>query len=364
MKIPFNTLHPGYKKYRDEYLAAVTRVMDSGWYVLGHELESFEKEFAAWLGVRYSIGLNSGLDALILAFRALGIKHGDEVIVPANTYIASVLGITENGATPIFVEPDKFYNIDPDRIEQAITDKTKAILVVHLYGQPCRMDKISKIAEKYKIPIVEDCAQSHGATFKGQKTGTFGRISCFSFFPTKNMGAFGDAGAIATNDVELAQKIHALRNYGSEKKYYNMYQGVNSRLDEIQAALLRIKLRYIDDISNERTEIAQNYLKGIKNPKISLPQIVDGVSHVWHLFVIKTAKQDELQTFLAVNGVSTQIHYPIPPHLTEAYADLGYKRGDFPITENYSNTILSLPFYNGMSKSEQDAVIDLVNKFK
>ena len=228
MQIPFNTLKPGYAKYRDEYLEAATRVLDSGWYTLGHELEAFEREFAEWLGMRHCVGLNSGLDALILAVRALGIKAGDEVIVPANTYIASVLGITENGATPVFVEPDQYYNIDPDKIEEEITPKTKAILVVHLYGQACRMDKIMEIADKHNLRVIEDCAQSHGATFKGQKTGTFGIISCFSFFPTKNMGAFGDAGAIATNAQEIAQKIRALRNYGSEKKYYNKCYHVKS----------------------------------------------------------------------------------------------------------------------------------------
>ena len=256
MQIPFNTLKPGYEKYREEYLEAATRVLDSGWYTLGHELESFEKEFAGWLGMKYCVGLNSGLDALTLAVRAIGIKAGDEVIVPANTYIASVLGITENGATPAFVEPDQYYNIDPDKIEQAITPKTKAIMVVHLYGQACRMDKIMDIAKRHDLPVIEDCAQSHGATFNGQKTGTFGTISCFSFFPTKNMGAFGDAGAIATNDEGTAQKIRALRNYGSEKKYYNKYQGVNSRMDEIQAAMLRVKLRHIDKITAERRVIA------------------------------------------------------------------------------------------------------------
>ena len=361
MQIPFNTLKPGYEKYRDEYIEAATRVLDSGWYTLGHELEAFESEFAEWLGMRHCVGLNSGLDALILAVRALGIKAGDEVIVPANTYIASVLGITENGATPVFVEPDQYYNIDPDKIELAITPRTKAILVVHLYGQACRMDKIMEIADKHNLPVIEDCAQSHGATFKGQKTGTFGKISCFSFFPTKNMGAFGDAGAIATNDEEIAQKIRALRNYGSEKKYYNKYQGVNSRMDEIQAALLRVKLRHIDDITAERRAIAEAYLTGIKNPDIILPQIADGASHVWHLFVVRTEKRDELQKHLADKGIGTQIHYPVPPHLAEAYKGLGLRIGDFPITEHYAASILTLPLYIGMHSKEMDFVINAIN---
>ena len=363
MTIPFNTLKPGYERYRDEYLAAVTRVMDSGWYILGQELESFEKEFAAWIGAKYCVGLNSGLDALILAFRALVLSHGDEVIVPANTYIASVLGVTENDATPVFVEPDKYYNIDADRIEAAITSKTKAILVVHLYGQPCRMDKISEIAKRHNLIIVEDCAQSHGATFMGQKTGTFGKISCFSFFPTKNMGAFGDAGAITTDDENIAKKIHALRNYGSEKKYYNKYQGINSRLDEIQAALLRIKLHHIEEITKEREEIAHQYLHGIKNPAIMLPQTTCCARHVWHLFVIQTEKRNELQQYLTDNGIATQIHYPVPPHLAEAYKQLGYTQGSFPVTEKFSETILSLPLYNAMTKDKVSYVINKINNW-
>ena len=364
MQIPFNTLKPGYAKYRDEYLEAATRVLDSGWYTLGHELEAFEREFAEWLGMKHCVGLNSGLDALILAVRALGIKAGDEVIVPANTYIASVLGITENGATPVFVEPDQYYNIDPDKIEQAITPRTKAILVVHLYGQACRMDKIMEIAQRHNLPVIEDCAQSHGAAFKGQKTGTFGTISCFSFFPTKNMGAFGDAGAIATNDKEIAQKIRALRNYGSEKKYYNKYQGVNSRMDEIQAALLRVKLRHIDEITAERRAIAEVYLAGIKNPNIILPQIAEGASHVWHLFVVRTEKRDELQKYLTDNGVGTQIHYPVPPHLAEAYKGLGYTEGDFHITECYAKTILSLPLFNGITAAELIRTTQIINQWR
>ena len=364
MQIPFNTLKPGYEKYRDEYLEAATRVLDSGWYTLGRELESFEKEFAEWLGMKHCVGLNSGLDALILAVRALGIKVGDEVIVPANTYIASVLGITENGAAPVFVEPDQYYNIDPDKIEQAITKRTKAIIVVHLYGQACRMDKIMEIADKHNLPVIEDCAQSHGAAFKGQKTGTFGTISCFSFFPTKNMGAFGDGGAIATNDEEIAQKIRALRYYGSEKKYYTKYQGVNSRMDEIQAALLRVKLRHIEEITEERRAIAEAYLAGIKNPDITLPQIAEDASHVWHLFVVRTEKRDELQKYLADNGIGTQIHYPVPPHLAEAYKGLGYKASDFPITEGLAGTILSLPLFNGENVSHIDTLLQIINLYQ
>ena len=346
--IPFCSLKAGYEKYREEYIAAATRVLDSGWYILGRELEAFESEFSSWLGIKYCVGLNSGLDALVLAFRALGIGKGDAVIVPANTYIASVLGITENGATPIFVEPDEYYNIDPDKIEEAITPQTKAILVVHLYGQPAQMDKITKIANQHNLTIVEDCAQSHGATFDGKQTGPFGTISCFSFFPTKNLGAFGDAGAIVTDNKELADKIRILRNYGSEKKYYNIVEGVNSRMDEIQAALLRVKLTHMEELTEERRCIAKTYLDNIRNPDIILPKIHPKAEHVWHQFVIRTEHRDELSRYLSENGIGTQIHYPIPPHLSDAYKHLGYNMGSFSITENYAETILSLPMFNGM----------------
>lgn len=359
--IPTNTLKPGFLKYRDEYLAAITRVMDSGWYILGKEVEAFEYEFSTWLGTKYCVGLNSGLDALILAFRILGIGKGDEVIVPANTYIASILGVTENGAMPVFVEPDEYHNIDPEQIERNITTKTKAILVVHLYGQSCQMDIIQDIANRYSLPIIEDCAQSHNATFDNRKTGTFGIISCFSFFPTKNLGAFGDAGAIATNDKSLAVKARMYRNYGSEKKYYNKVQGMNSRLDEIQAALLRVKLQHIEAITAEREKIANSYFDGIKNPIITLPKINRKARHVWHLFVIMTEKRNELQQYLATNDIGTQIHYPIPPHLSEAYSSMGYKRGAFPKTENEADSVLSLPLFNGMTDAEITKVINTIN---
>lgn len=364
MGIPFNTLKPSYEKYRQEYITAATRVLDSGWYVLGRELESFEYEFSSWLGTQYCVGVNSGLDALVLAFRALGIRNGDEVIVPANTYIASVLGITENGATPIFVEPDEYYNIDPNKIEEAITPKTKAILVVHLYGQPCSMGPIMHIADKYGIPVVEDCAQSHAATYQGQKTGTFGKIACFSFFPTKNLGAFGDAGAIATDDMEIADNVRMYRNYGSEKKYYNKVQGVNSRLDEMQAALLRVKLTHLEELIIEREKIATKYLHGINNPRIVLPKILAGTRPVWHLFVIETPDRDALKEYLSYNGVDTQIHYPIPPHLSEAYELLGFVKGDLPITEKISRNILSIPLYNGMKNEEIYYIINAINAWE
>lgn len=364
VKVPCNQLYPGYRKYREEYIAVATRVLDSGWYVLGKELESFEKAFAEWLGMKHCVGLNSGLDALILAVRALGIKNGDEVVVPANTYIASVLGITENKATPVFVEPDEYYNIDPDRIEASITTRTKAILVVHLYGQPCQMTKIQNIAKKYKLAIIEDCAQAHGAMYYGQKVGTFGEIACFSFFPTKNLGAFGDAGAVATNNDELDNLIRMLRNYGSKKKYYNQLQGSNSRLDEMQAALLKVKLSHLEELTQEREEIARKYVDGIKNSLIILPKTMPCVRHVWHQFVVATENRDALHDYLEKKGIGTLIHYPIPPHLSEAYSYLGYCEGSFPITEKVANSILSLPFYNSMLATDIDYIIDTINNWR
>lgn len=363
MQVKCNVLDRQYKMYEKEYDEAALRVLKSGWYILGNEVKQFEEEYKAHMGSKYCVGLNSGLDALILAVRALGIGEGDEVIVQANTYIATVLGITENGATPVYVEPDQYFNIDADKIEEKITSKTKAIMVVHLYGQASRMDKIMEIANKHNLPVIEDCAQSHESCFKGKRTGTFGTIGCFSFYPTKNMGAFGDAGCIVTDNEEIADKIRKMRNYGSKVKYHNEIEGVNSRLDEMQAALLRVKLTHMDVITEERYTLGKRYLEGIKNPKITLPQTLDGVNHVYHQFVIRCDKRDELHDFLEKNGVQTQIHYPIPPHLAECYEWQGHKVGSFPITEKYANTVLSLPMYTGMTKEEQDYVIDVINRF-
>lgn len=349
--------------YKKEYDAAALRVLESGWYILGKEVSEFEKEFASFVGSKFCVGLNSGLDALILAVRALGIKKGDEIIVQANTYIATVLAITENEATPVYVEPDEYFNIDANKIENAITNKTKAIMVVHLYGQASRMDKIMEIAKKHNLPVIEDCAQSHGSCFKGKMTGSFGIIGCFSFYPTKNMGAFGDSGCITTDNEELANKIKMLRNYGSKIKYHNEIEGVNSRLDELQAALLRVKLSHMDEITKERYELGEHFLKNIHNPKIILPKTLNGVNHVYHQFVIRCKERDKLQKYLLDNGVQTQIHYPIPPHLAECYKWQGYKVGSFPITEEYANTVMSLPLYTGMTRDEQDYLIDLLNKF-
>lgn len=363
MEIKCNVLDRQFRMYQQEYEEAALRVLRSGWYVLGKEVQLFEEEYAAYTGRKYCVGLNSGLDALIMSVRALGIGVGDEVIVQANTYIATVLGITENGATPVFVEPDIYYNLDADKIECAITDKTKAIMVVHLYGQASNMDKIMEIAQKYNLPVIEDCAQSHGACFNGKMTGSFGISGCFSFYPTKNLGAFGDAGAIVTDDKDFADKIRMMRNYGSKVKYYNEIEGINSRLDEMQAALLRVKLSHINELNQERIVLANRYTQGITNSKILKPQIRKGASSIFHQYVIQCKNREELQKFLADEGIKTQIHYPVPPHLAECYQRLGHKSGDYPITERYADSVLSLPIYTGMTWEEQDYVIEKINRF-
>lgn len=364
MKIDLSILDRQFELYKQEYENTALRVLRSGWYVLGPEVEAFENEFAAYVGRKYCVGVNSGLDALTLSINALGIGVGDEVVVPANTYIATVLAITKNGARPVFVEPDVYYGIDAGRIEAAITKKTKAVMPVHLYGQACAMDKIMNIADKYDLRVVEDCAQSHGAKYKGTMTGAFGNAGCFSFYPTKNLGAFGDAGAIVTDDEELYKKLKMLRNYGSEKKYHNQIEGVNSRLDEMQAALLRVKLSHIEELNAERVAIAERYSTEIKNPAIQLPSMrVAENNHVYHQYVIRTKKRDEFQKYLADNGIKTVIHYPIPPHLAECYGYLGYKEGDFPIAEQYAEEVLSLPMFNGIADKEIRYLIRVVNAY-
>lgn len=358
-----NRLDKGFYKYQAELENKALEVLRSGWYVLGPEVKAFEEEFARYTGAKHCVGLASGLDALWLAFRVLGIGEGDEVIVQANTYIASVMGITINGATPVFVEPDEYFNIDVDKIESLITSKTKAILVVHLYGQASQMDKVVALCRKYNLKLVEDCAQSHGACFEDKMTGTFGDIGCFSFYPSKNLGAFGDAGAIVTDDEEIAKAMRMYRNYGSEKRYYNKVVGANSRLDELQAGLLRVKLAHLQELTQEREALANTYLSKIKNDKITLPCIRENCSHVWHQFVIQCEKRDELIKYLEERGIGSIIHYPIPPHLSEAYGYLGCQKGDYPITEAYADTILSLPMYNGMTAEEIAKVIQALNDF-
>ena len=363
MKIMPNRLDRGFQLYQQEFEDKAIEVLRSGWYVLGNEVKSFEQEFADYVGAKYCVGLASGLDALWMTFRVLGIGVGDEVIVQGNTYIASVMGITMNGATPVFVEPNKYYNIDTTKIEEKITDKTKAILVVHLYGQASKMDDVMKLAKKYNLKVVEDCAQSHGAKYNGQTTGTFGDIGCFSFYPSKNVGAFGDGGGIVTNNEKIAEDMRVYRNYGSEKRYYNKVVGANSRLDEMQAGLLRVRLSHIAELTDERMRLCDRYLEEIHNDSIALPEIQDGATTVWHQFVIRTNRRDELIDYLNKKDIGSIIHYPIPPHLSEAYSYLGMSEGDLPITESCANEVLSIPLYNGMLEEEQDYVIQAVNEF-
>lgn len=364
MEIVPNRLDRGFYLYQHEFEEKALKVLRSGWYILGKELSAFEKEFAAYINTKHCIGVASGLDALWIAMKALGIGKGDEVIVQSNTYIASVMGITINGAIPVFVEPDQYFNIDVNRVEEKITEKTKAILVVHLYGQSANMEKIMEIAIAYNLKVIEDCAQSHGACYKGKMTGTFGNIGCFSFYPSKNLGAFGDAGAITTEDSELAETIRVFRNYGSEKRYFNRVVGTNSRLDELQAGLLRVRLSHINEIIKEREEICKRYMKEIKNQQIWLPQICENSTHVWHQFVIRVKRREVFMNYLKKRGIETIIHYPIPPHLSEAYQYLNIKKGSFPICEKYAKTVLSLPLYNGMTDEEQTFVINAINSFE
>ena len=361
MQIKCNILDRQFQMYQSEYEEAALRVLRSGWYVLGNEVRQFEEEFAKFTGRKYCVGLNSGLDALIMSVRALGIGAGDEVIVQANTYIATVLGITENEAVPVFVEPDEYFNMDADRIEQAISDRTKAIMVTHLYGQASNMAPIVEIARRHHLEIIEDCAQSHGARFCGKMTGTFGIAGCFSFYPTKNLGAFGDAGAVVTDDEAFADKIRMMRNYGSKVRYHNDIEGINSRLDEMQAALLRVKLTHLKELNDERKTLAIRYSEGITNPEIVLPGLRDGADSIYHQYVVRCSMRDALQKALEQKDIQTQIHYPIPPHLARCYAHLGHKRGEYPITESYADEVLSLPLYTGMTFAEQDYVISQIN---
>lgn len=363
MKIMPNRLDKGFYLYQEEFEKKAIDVLRSGWYVLGKEVSSFEEEFARYTGSGYCVGLASGLDALWIAFRVLGIGAGDEVIVQGNTYIASVMGITMNGATPVFVEPDEYFNMDASKIEEKITEKTKAILVVHLYGQASNMTPIMEIAKRHNLRVVEDCAQSHGACFGGKMTGTFGDIGCFSFYPSKNLGAFGDAGAIVTNDAKIADDVRVFRNYGSEKRYYNRVVGTNSRLDELQAGLLRVRLSHMAELEAEKRKICERYLAELKNENILLPEIREGATHIWHQFVIRTNRRQELIDYLNEKEIGTIIHYPIPPHLSEAYRYLQIGKGSLPITEKYAETVLSIPLYNGMTDEEQDYVIEHINRF-
>ena len=364
MNIPFVTFKPLEKELDAELRAAFERVYTNSWYIEGKEDEAFEKAFAEYCESKYCVGNGNGLDALMLSLEALGIGAGDEVIVPSNTYIATALAVTYVGADLVFVEPDiRTYNIDPSKIEDKITDKTKAIMPVHLYGQPCDMDPIMEIAKKQNLYVVEDCAQAHGATYKGKKIGSFGDAAGFSFYPGKNLGALGDAGATVTNSKELADKVRALGNYGSDYKYHHIYQGNNSRLDELQAAFLAAKLPLLDKVNENRRATAKKYLDGIKNPKFILPYVIDGVEPVWHIFAIRCGERDALAEYLTANGIGVNKHYPIPMHMQECYKDLGIKEGELPIAEEISATQLSIPMYYGMTDEEINYVIEKLNAF-
>lgn len=363
--IPFLDLYKINQQYRDELVEAATRVIDSGWYILGKENQAFEEEFADFCGVKHCIGTANGLDALYLIFRAymeLGIMdEKDEVIVPANTYIASILAISQNQLTPVLVEPNiETYNIDLGLIESKITAKTKAILVVHLYGRVCEMDAINAIAKKHNLKVIEDCAQAQGAMYEGKRTGNLGDAAGFSFYPGKNLGALGDAGAVTTNDQELKEVVRAIRNYGSNEKYYNKYKGRNSRLDEMQAALLRVKLNYLDKENQVRSDIANRYLDEIKNPSIKLPLAAKN-ENVWHVFPVRTENRRKLQEFLTRNEVQNLIHYPVAPHHQEAYKE--WNLLSFPITEKIHHQILSLPISSVLEYNEVDQVINTLNEF-
>ena len=364
--IPFLDLKKINAQYREELIGACTKVIDSGWYVQGNECIEFEKEFAQYCGTKYAVGVANGLDALILIIRAykeMGIlSDGDEVIVPSNTYIASILAISQNNLVPVLVEPDlDTYLIDPFKIEEKITSKTKAIMPVHLYGQTCEMDEINKIAKKYGLKVIEDSAQSHGAYYKNKRCGNLGDASGFSFYPGKNLGALGDGGAVTTNDEELAHTIKALGNYGSHKKYENLYKGVNSRLDEIQAAMLRVKLRHLDKEIEKRREIADSYLQNINNENIILPKVRAKDNSVWHLFVIRTNKRDMLQKYLLENRIQTLIHYPLAPHKQEAYKE--WNAESFPISEQIHDEVLSLSISGMQSLDDTRKVINILNRY-
>lgn len=360
--IKFLDLEKINNRFRTEIDARIKTILDKGWYLLGEEHEKFIKNFAEYCGTKYCLGVANGLDALNLIIKGYGFSEGDEIIVPANTYIATILAITQNNCTPILVEPDiNTYNINPDLIEEKITDKTKAIMVVHLYGQAVEMEKIWQIAKKYNLKVIEDSAQAHGAMYKNRKTGNLGDASAFSFYPGKNLGAMGNGGCITTNDEELYNKVKAIANYGSDRKYHHIYKGVNSRLDEIQAAVLDVKLKYLDEDNNKRKEIAKYYTENIKNSKIILPKTYNSDAHVYHVFAVRTENRDDFQKYLTENDIQTIIHYPTPPHKQEAYKE--WNNLSLPITEEIHKTIISIPMSPVLTKEEVDKVIDVINKY-
>lgn len=351
------------ERYRNEIDSRIKQVLDSGWYILGNECKVFEENFAKFIGVKHCIGCANGLDALNLIIRGFGFKQGDEIMVPANTYIASILAISENGCTPVLVEPDiETYNINPDLIEEKITDKTKAIMVVHLYGQAVQMQKIKEIAKRHNLKIIEDSAQAHGSIYNGVKCGALGDASGFSFYPGKNLGALGDGGCITTNDDELAKKIRAIANYGSDYKYHHIYKGINSRLDEIQAAILDVKLKYLEDDNKRRREISKYFRENIKNPAVILPKTYDEKAHVWHIFAVRVQDRCKFQNYLEENNIQTNIHYPTPPHKQGAYSE--WQNLNLPVSEKIHNEIISLPMSPVLEDNEVEKIVEVVNNFK
>lgn len=361
--IAYSDLRLIHRQIRSELDEAYCRVMDRGWFIAGNELEKFEQEFASYCGTKYCIGVGNGLDALHIILRAYEIGEGDEVIVPANTFIATALAVSYAGALPVFVDCDrKTYNIDPALIEKRITKRTKAIIAVHLYGRVANMQSIQEIADKYGLKLIEDAAQAHGAEFNGKRVGSLGDAAGFSFYPGKNLGAFGDAGAITTNDSELAKRVYMLRSYGSCEKYHHEVQGYNSRLDELQAAFLRVKLRYLDGWTEARRKIAEYYLKNIDCKNVRLPYTDIKKSNVWHIFPIMVQNKENLQEYLSQKGIQTQNHYPIPVHLQKAYKELGYQKGMFPFAEEYAQKEVSLPLWVGMTQEEMQEVVSCVNR--
>lgn len=360
--IKFLDLHKINERFRNEIDERITQVLDSGWYILGEQVRVFEKNFANFCGVKHCIGCANGLDALNLIIKGFGFTDGDEIIVPANTYIASILAISQNGCKPILVEPDiNTYNINPDLIEQKITDKTKAIMVVHLYGQAVEMEKIWDIAKRYNLKIIEDSAQSHGAIYKGKRAGNLGDASGFSFYPGKNLGCMGDGGCVTTSDDELAYRIRAIANYGSDYKYHHIFKGTNSRLDEIQAAVLDIKLKHLDEDNDRRREIAKFYRENIKNPNIILPQLKEEENHVWHIFAVRINDRDRLKKYLEGNGIETNIHYPTAPHKQECYKE--WHHLSFPVSEKIHKEILSLPISPVLTNEEVTKIVKVINDY-
>lgn len=365
MRIPFADFKVMHGELREQLDAAYNRVVDSSYYIQGTECKAFDEEYAAYCGTKHAIGVATGLDAIYLILKAMDIGVGDEVIVPSNTYIATALAVSYTGAVPVFVEPTlETYNIDVNRIEEKITDKTKAIIAVHLQGRPADMDSVNAIAAKYGLKVIEDAAQAHGSRYKGKRVGALSDAAAFSFYPGKNLGALGDGGCVTTNNDELAAKVRALGNYGSDYKYHHIYKGTNSRLDEMQAAFLRVKLPELDKWNARRREIAARYIAEINNPLIKLPVSTDEeYEHIYHVFVIRCEKRDELEAYLADNGIGTVKHYPIPMHMQEAYADLNIPEGALPIAEEISRTVLSIPMFYGMTEEEVSYVIEKINAF-